>query len=772
VRIKSLSFKILLSCSAAIVVFLGLYLSSLYHYLLFHSIAEFFSIIIATTIFLVAWNARRFFDNNYFIFIGVSYLFVAGLDLIHTLAYKGIGIFIGYDANLPTQLWIATRYVQSLSLLIAPLFLLKTLRLGSLFIVYSLVSCIILASLFVWKIFPDCFIEGSGLTKFKTTSEYIIAFILLVSGFNVFRYRIYFDQHVLNRVLLSIGFFIISELTFTFYAAVYDFANLVGHYFKILAFYLLYEAIVATGFSQPYKLLLRNLKHSEEKLHSVVQTAADAIITINSQGEIILWNRSAENIFGYSAEEINNHSATALIPERMREAHLKGLNRVLATGKSTLIGKTIETIGLNKDGLEFPIELSLATWQTLREFYFTAIIRDITERKKTDEALVRAHADLESKVDLRTAELLLQNERLRIEIEGRINADNALRQSETKYRIVADNTYDWEWWLNPERKFIYISPSCHRITGYTPAEFISEPQLINRIIFPDDRDKFRLHVDEVDRERKGGEVEFRIVRNDGSIRWISHLCQPVYDEHGNFLGHRGSNRDSTARKLVENALFESEKTLRILSEQLLAVQENERKRIALEVHDGINQTLAAIKFALEKKLTQMNPAKAPEGLSLEGIIELVQSGIEESRRIQMDLRPSILDDLGIIATLRWFIREFQKIYTHIEIDFKITLEENNVPEGIKIVIFRIVQEAFNNIFKHSEADLAHLSLKRTNDGIELIISDNGVGFDPENVQKGLGLTSMSERARFSGGQFFLESTPGTQTIINVTWSGS
>ena len=103
-----------------IFIFLGLYLTSLYHYLLFHSLAEIFSITIACGIFMIAWNSRQFIDNNYLLFIGIAYLFVAGVDLIHTLAYKGMGVFEGYETNLATQLWIATRYMVSLSLLIAP----------------------------------------------------------------------------------------------------------------------------------------------------------------------------------------------------------------------------------------------------------------------------------------------------------------------------------------------------------------------------------------------------------------------------------------------------------------------------------------------------------------------------------------------------------------------------------------------------------------------------------------------------------------------------
>ncbi len=101
----------------------GLYLSSLYNYLLFHSLVELSGVVVACGVFMLAWNSRRFLDNNYLLFIGIAYLFVACLDLVHTLAYKGMNIFRGYDANLPTQLWIAARYMESLSLLIAPWFI-------------------------------------------------------------------------------------------------------------------------------------------------------------------------------------------------------------------------------------------------------------------------------------------------------------------------------------------------------------------------------------------------------------------------------------------------------------------------------------------------------------------------------------------------------------------------------------------------------------------------------------------------------------------------
>jgi PAS domain S-box-containing protein len=227
--------------------------------------------------------------------------------------------------------------------------------------------------------------------------------------------------------------------------------------------------------------------------------------------------------------------------------------------------------------------------------------------------------------------------------------------------------------------------------------------------------------------------------------------------------------DITERKRAEGALRESENRLRVLSSQLLSVQESERKRVAREIHDSIGQTLAAIKFGLESKLSQMGAGSPPPGVSIENIISLAQNGIEESRRIQMDLRPSILDDLGILATIGWFIREFQKVYSHISVEKQIFLEENEIPDSLKTAIFRVMQEAMNNVAKHSKADLVRLSLRKMKDRIELSIEDNGEGFDPENIKQGLGLTSMRERTDLSGGAFEIESIPGKGTTIRACW---
>lgn len=244
----------------------GLYLTSLYHYILFHSIAEIFSIIVACGIFMIAWNSRHVLENNYLLCLGIAYLFIGLLDLVHTLAYKGMGVFIGYETNLATQLWIAARYMESISLFIAPLFIGRRLKTGYVLTGYSLAVAFVLMAIFYWNIFPICFIEGVGLTPFKKISEYVISLILVASIVMLLRGRNAFENRVWHWLVWSVLVTIASELAFTFYIQAYGFSNLIGHYFKIASFYLIYKAMIETGLRRPYDLIFRNLKLSEEAL--------------------------------------------------------------------------------------------------------------------------------------------------------------------------------------------------------------------------------------------------------------------------------------------------------------------------------------------------------------------------------------------------------------------------------------------------------------------------------------------------------------------------
>ena len=243
---------------------------SLFNYLLFHSLAEIFSIVVAFGIFVIAWNSRNFIQNNYLLFIGIAYLSIAALDLLHTLAYTGMGVFTGFDSNLPTQLWIASRYVESISLLIAPFLLERKIKPNAVFSSYTVVFSLLILFIFYFQTFPECYIEGVGLTLFKKISEYIISSFLLAAAYFLYRKRERFDKNVFQLLILSILVTIISELCFTFYISVYGLFNLIGHFMKIISFYFIYKAIIETGFQRPYTLLFKELKESNDQLAKVL----------------------------------------------------------------------------------------------------------------------------------------------------------------------------------------------------------------------------------------------------------------------------------------------------------------------------------------------------------------------------------------------------------------------------------------------------------------------------------------------------------------------
>jgi signal transduction histidine kinase/ActR/RegA family two-component response regulator len=276
---------------AGLAVLVGLYLTSLYSFLLFHAFAELFSIVVACGIFIIGWNTRQYIKSNYLVFLSVTYLFVGFLDLLHTLAYKGMGIFTDYDFHA-NQLWIATRSLESVSLLVAMLFIDGRRRFNPhyLFVLYTVITALIVASIFHWKIFPVCFVEGQGQTPFKIYSEYVICAILGAVIFVLRNNRHHFDEDIYRFLLWAFSFTIISELAFTFYISNYGFSNLVGHYFKIFSFFMVYRAIIETGLRRPHDMIFRQLLENQERLRE----ARDAADRANKTKSEFLANMSHE----------------------------------------------------------------------------------------------------------------------------------------------------------------------------------------------------------------------------------------------------------------------------------------------------------------------------------------------------------------------------------------------------------------------------------------------------------------------------------------------
>jgi len=667
------------------------------------------------------------------------------------------------------------------------------------------------------------------------------------------------------------------------------------------------DARMATAFGELAAVALLNsralesLEHSEERFRSVVETASDAVINIDSQGIISFWNKAAETIFGFSPDEMLGKPLTAIMPKRFRQAHATGIERLASSRQPKLIGKTVELTGLAKDGREFPLELSLALWKIRERTFYTGIARDITQRKQAEDALRESHAELERRVEKRTAELSRANKRLQKQIEERKLTEEALRKSEKKYRALINEASDSIVLLDTEGNVVDTNRKALQLFGCSKDELLQKhvtelhPQeelekthtafkeavqrgsgVLNdtKILRKDGKtvsvditgsviqygdqkvvqgffrditerklaedtirlaeEQYRLlvknlpsvvykgyidwSVDFFDKKKiesllgykledfnsrkiKWSEViveddfehasriliqamtgdksyvrEYRIKTKGGEILWIQDRGQIVCDEAGEIEYLSGVFFDITDHKHRDEALRKSEKELRFLSAELLNVQERERARFARELHDGIGQALSTMKVRIETLAkiakSDVNRLRVEE---LENLVPMIRQTIEEVRNTCMDLRPSTLDSLGILPTIDWFTREFQTTYPFMQIEKKIDLRETDVPDPLRIVIYRIVQEAFNNAARHSSAEIMQISLAKIDGEIRLAVTDNGRGFDLEGLlsadtaERAFGLTSMKERTELSGGSFSIESGIGLGTTIRATW---
>ena len=258
----------------------------------------------------------------------------------------------------------------------------------------------------------------------------------------------------------------------------------------------------------------------------------------------------------------------------------------------------------------------------------------------------------------------------------------------------------------------------------------------------------------------------------GKIANLKADFGPVLDAGGEVTGGIAIIEDISEHRRVQDALAESERQRGFFSSQMLQTLDRERKRISKKLQDGIGASLAGIKLSMEAALEGADKSESDRAW-LRSMIEAVADTIEDLRRTSSDLYPFILDDIGIVSTVRWFIRHFQETRGNIEVISQITVEEEQVPKAIKIEIFRIVQEAFQNVASHSRADLVRLELTRRGEMIDLCIRDNGTGFDTRRLeldgQGGLGLAGIRQRTELSGGSLDISSEEGQGACVRACW---
>jgi PAS domain S-box-containing protein len=406
---------------------LALYASSLHSYLLFHSLVEVSNVVIAFTVFALAWNARTLLDNHYILFIGISCLFSAAFELIHLFAYKGFGMFPRYDSNLPTQLWIASRYMFSLSYVIAPVFLARRMNVTLVLAVFSGVTALLFATIFSGQ-FPDCFVEGQGLTLFKTASEFVIIFLLIVALVVLLKKHGYFDAQVLKLLACSIVSAIAADCAFIHYLNVYGQANLIGHLFLFVSAAMIYQAIVVTGMREPMAVIFRNLEQSEERLKSIAQTSDDLIFQLDLEGTIVFCSPAVlqygfkvnevvgRNFLPFLAEE-SHESAQAAFEQALKGEHIQGLELSLLTA----------------EGISYCAEINVAPIR-FREAVvgLQGISRDISTRKEDEKRLRTIAAELQTAntalLASRTAALNLMQDAVEAHAHAKRTNEELLRE--------------------------------------------------------------------------------------------------------------------------------------------------------------------------------------------------------------------------------------------------------------------------------------------------------------------------------------------------------
>jgi PAS domain S-box-containing protein len=344
-----------------------------------------------------------------------------------------------------------------------------------------------------------------------------------------------------------------------------------------------------------------------------------------------------------------------------------------------------------------------------------------------------------------------------IDITEHKRAEEALRDASRYTRNLIEASLDPLVTISAEGKIMDVNRATEQITG------ISRDQLIGTdfLDYFTEPEKAREGYQKVFREGLVKDYPLAIRHTSGRVIDVLYNAVVYKNEAGDVQGVFAAARDVTDLK-------QKESQIRFFASQCLTAQETERRRIAAELHDSIVASLAAAKFRVETLMQQIKQGGGSLG-SMNDIASTIGKIINDIRRIMADLRPSVLDDLGVIPAITWFCREFQQTYSHLSVEKHIGTEEHEVPDSLKTPIFRIAQEAMNNVAKHSKASLVNLLLQKEGERILLSVQDNGQGFDPERVKKGMGLSNIRERAELSGGVCELRSTMGKGTTVRVWW---
>jgi len=495
-------------------------------------------------------------------------------------------------------------------------------------------------------------------------------------------------------------------------------------------------------------------------MRAVVESSDDGIISKDLNGVITSWNAGAQRIFGYTEAEVIGQPITIIIPPELHGEERQVLQRLRAGERI----EHYETVRLTKRGKRVDVSLTISPMKdsTGRIVGASKIARDITERKRADEELRQAHEELEIRVRERTAELAQSNRLLQAQIQERIQAQEALERQTAVLREqsrLLDLANDAIFIRSFEGTIFYWNEGAERLYGWTKEEALENRLgMLLQTEFPIPFEEIR----EVLVRERSWEGELIHSRRDGSRVTVNSRWTLWRSAEGNPLGWLQINTDITGRKRAEESL-------RALTARLLQLQDDERRRIARELHDSAGQILVALDINLS--LVQKNEGLAPNAANaVRESIALVQQLSKELRTTSHLLHPPLLDESGLPSAVRWFVDGFAK-RSKIPVDLEIAPDLGRLPRELETTIFRMVQECLTNIHRHSGSPTANIRIARNSNHVSVAVRDRGKGMSADNyrnsfgpITPGVGIQGMRERVRQLGGHLQIHSGSSGTTV--------
>jgi PAS domain S-box-containing protein len=490
----------------------------------------------------------------------------------------------------------------------------------------------------------------------------------------------------------------------------------------------------------------KTAEQSAAYLDGIIRGAAEAIITVDEDQAVVLFNPAAEAMFQCSAQDAIGSPLERFIPERFHGAHRGHVADFARTGVTTrAMGAKLDLYAVRANGEEFPIDASISKTEQDGKKFFTVLLRDITRRKQAEQSIAESHQFNEEIMANVNEGIVVYDRDLNVVVWNPFMEKlSGLKSAE------ANGKHIYELFRNLREQSAHDA-MLRALAGESVVA--SEPV-----------GRYRGTLDFLPASA------YQQVIDDPGIGWTVTTWAPHRNQQSEIVGVIVTVLDVTELKTSQDGLRQSNARLRELSEHLESVREAERTRIAREIHDELAGTLTGIKMDLSSARDLEIECSSELRDKLARSVQLVDIAVQTTRRIINDLRPSLLDNLGVWAAIEWLVVELGKEVTlRCESEIDETIANIELPSAMSTALFRIVQESLSNVRRHAGATLVRVRAYRDGSRVVVEIVDNGRGFVEADLTKAghWGVVGMHERAVSHGGEVHITSAPGAGTTVRV-----